>query len=103
MSTDDYDPIEPIRARLAALQAETAEQRLSAGLALVEQAAADIALLLDLVDHLEDENEALHEEIERLTPPSTKPRPSVERTMASLRARLAEQAERPQEDDGEPE
>lgn len=70
----------------------------------IAHAPADIALLLDLIKHLEDENDALHAEIERLTPPESEPHPSVERAIAKFRARLAEvTAERPQEDDGEPE
>lgn len=101
MSDDDFDPIAPIRARLTAVQqAENAEQRLAAGLALIEHAVADIALLLDLVDHLEDENDALHAEVERLTPPADKPHPSVERAMARFKERLAEVTSL-QEDDGE--
>lgn len=103
MSDDDFDPTVAIRARLTALQqAQTADQRAEAADRFIAHAVADIALLLDLVEHLEGECDALHDEVERLTPPASKPHPSVERAMARFRARLAEVTGL-QEDDGEAE
>jgi hypothetical protein len=89
MSTEpDYELVERCKSRLHRLP---------------EAYLADFEALVEYVEYLENENDILIGEIERLSPPSDGPvDPIVERALAKFYKRVAElRAERAQEDDGE--